>query len=502
MKTAAEPTSLCMYCGEPIPEGGRPSRKYCKPSHRTLAFRARSAQQTKPPPSLSAANRSTERPSHTPAVLETALATTVLLRNSFSIEGNPTAKKVGWLLQLNVPMVSAEKTPMGKPDVGEDHRRLAEHHDEPLQLRTQTHTDLAEALKREQQTQVHLEAAQRRLAEREAELEQLRIQTNTQLAEALKREQEAQAHLEAANRCLAEREAELLQLSAKAPAELAQQAMPGGQDSPAELQEQLSGRESDLQCQIAEAKAQVQERQQENETLVQSLAQAQLRLSERDAVLADLREHEHLVKQALAESQKLLAETTSQKVALQASVEQLHKDYSAAVDKWTELWTEAGQRISALQKRLWLLVGLPQKLPPANARPGHLGQPPTEFSFCNPLVPFVEYVLTRLVQVGPLTHPSVHDVIKRHSQHAILVGLLMAQAQLAALLVPSWANDVRKRPESLVRCVEAVVKARPDLYPPEIPEWTEQNEAVLSLIADQIKLEMRTQIRVQMYRIF
>lgn len=32
---------VCQHCGGPIPRGGRPNRKFCKPSCRTLAYRAR-----------------------------------------------------------------------------------------------------------------------------------------------------------------------------------------------------------------------------------------------------------------------------------------------------------------------------------------------------------------------------------------------------------------------------------------------------------------------------
>lgn len=50
-------STVCQHCGGPIPKGGRPNRKFCKPSCRTLAYRARqlSAQQAAAPPERAAA---------------------------------------------------------------------------------------------------------------------------------------------------------------------------------------------------------------------------------------------------------------------------------------------------------------------------------------------------------------------------------------------------------------------------------------------------------------
>jgi hypothetical protein len=129
-----------------------------------------------------------------------------------------------------------------------------------------------------------------------------------------------------------------------------------------------------------------------------------------------------------------------------------------------------------------------------NTKEGKEASSAIEDWWCNPLVPFVAQVIQQFNQSA-----SAHgrSVLSENVLQFMYMGLLMGQARLAALLVPTWDQQIRRQPEHLARTIVQIVKSHPDLYPPTIPDWAEQHEEQLESFAATLKAAMRFSIIVK-----
>lgn len=441
-------TKQCLYCGEPLPDDGRPSQKYCKPSHRTLAFRARrSAEVVDAPEWTPATNSPIGEVSGLPASVSTVQTTLAHLHETVSSMNEQVVADVLTLQQTLGALADA----VPASELKACQQRLAEREAELAEVRTEGQRQLEHAVKREQAVQTELEAARCRLAERDAELERIRVEARQELEQTVKREQVLREATEAAR----------LKIEASA---------------------------LDLRRQLAEANTYLGSARRENAALKAQLASA-------NAELTHSREAQQRLQESDAEQQQRLATAQALQADLEAKLQHREQEHAAAAQNATAIWLAAYQRNEVLQAQLWSLTGLPLKVPHEGPQPSGVTAPQTNGSWSNPLIPFVVQVLERIAKLAHfVVPPSVRTVLLEHPQEVVTLGLLMTQAQLAALLVPAWADEIRQKPKRLARAVIRIVNAHADLYPIGVPDFAEQNEELMTLLAEKLKEDMKRRL--------
>lgn len=454
MGSTKQRTKRCLYCGEPLPEDGRLSQKYCKPSHRTLAFRARrSAEVVDTPEWTPATNSPIDVLSGLPASVATVQTTLAHLNETVSSLNEQVVADVLTLQQALGFLAGA----VPASELKACQQRLAEREAELAEVRTEGQRQLEHAVKREQEMQTELEAARCRLAERDAELERIRVEVRQELEQTVKREQGLREATEAAR----------LKTEASA---------------------------LDLRRQLADANTYLGSTLRENAALKANLESA-------NAELTHSRETQQRLQEWDAEQQRLLATARAQQADLEARLQHSEREHAAAAQNSTEIWLAAYQRNEMLQAQLWSLTGLPLKVPPESSHPIGVTAPQASGAWSNPLIPFVVQVLERIAKLAHfVVPPSVRTVLLEHPQEVVTLGLLITQAQLAALLVPAWADEIRQKPKRLARAVIRIVNAHADLYPLDIPDFAQQNEELLTLLAEKLKEDMKRRLMTETWQ--
>jgi hypothetical protein len=331
-----------------------------------------------------------------------------------------------------------------------------------------------------------LAVMQQRLASCQAELVQVHAAAQDAQAQGSSREQQLRSDLAEVRRQRTEREAELVQACTKA-----ETARDQAVNREQQTRQDQTTEQAELQRRLAESRATIDELQKQCDHQVAQMEAMRNQVNALEAAQQKWTEQRQQWSHTEAELRRQIAQATDRNTALTAQVRTLEQDKAASGQVWLEQLDGMYQRIVYLQQRLWLVAGLPREATKEASSKPNADAVGTQTMGSNPLIPFARKVLEHLELVSL---PAVRKTLTEHNDSLLYIGVLIAQAQLVALLVPSWGPHVGKKPNQLARCVVHIVRANPELYPLPLPDWAEQQEELLVLLASKCKEILRLQL--------